>query len=62
MKKRQKEIYNTLDLVGKIYMNALDLAKSHTRWKLNKGSVHSFSKEKDKFVKTITDLLNELLN
>ena len=60
MNKSQKEYYGTLDLTGKITMLALDLAKSHTRWKLGKGSVHSFSKEKDKFVKDINDILFDL--
>jgi hypothetical protein len=60
MDKQQKEYYKTLDLTGKITMLALDLAKSHTRWKMGAGSVHSFSKEKDKFVRAINDILYEI--
>ena len=40
-----------------IIMDALDLAKAHTRWKTGKGSVWSFSRSKDKFVKSLREWL-----
>ena len=58
MKKWQKEIYKDTDIVGKITLDALDLAKSHTRWKTNKGSIKSFSRATGKFIEAVQDNLN----
>lgn len=37
-------------------LGALDLAKAHTRWKMGKGSIWSFSRHKDKFYKLLMKL------
>ncbi len=45
--------YQPKTVEDRIIMSALDLAKAHTRWKTGKGSMWSFSKHKDIFVKLL---------